>query len=167
MDLTIVIGNTRAGGRTTAAAAAVADHIARHLGDVTTATLELADHADRVFDRDATDIQAWNDRVASSDLVVVASPTYKASFTGLLKAFLDRYPSNGLAGVVAVPVMLGASPVHALAPETQLRPVLVELGASLPTRALFVVDTDMERLPDTIGDWWLDAGRPLRRSLGR
>jgi FMN reductase len=55
-------------------------------------------------------------RVAASRLLVVASPTYKATCTGLLKAFLDRFPHQGLAGVTAVPLMLGASHAHALAP---------------------------------------------------
>jgi len=32
----------------------------------------------------------------------------KASYTGMLKAFFDRYGNNGLAGVTAVPVMTGA-----------------------------------------------------------
>lgn len=76
--------------------------------------------------------------------MVVASPTYKASFTGLLKLFLDRFPSNALDGVVAVPLMLGAGPAHALAPEVFLKPVLAELGAVLPTRALYLPDTSYD-----------------------
>ena len=54
--------------------------------------------------------------VGAADLVVVASPTYKATYTGLLKLFLDRFSTDGLRGV-AVPLMLGAGPAHALAPE--------------------------------------------------
>ena len=30
-------------------------------------------------------------RVGEADLVVVASPTYKGTYTGLLKLFLDRF----------------------------------------------------------------------------
>ena len=37
--------------------------------------------------------------------------------------------------------MLGAGPGHALAPELGLRPVLTELGASVPVRGLYVLDT--------------------------
>jgi FMN reductase len=44
---------------------------------------------------------AGNEEIAASDIAIFASPTYKASDTGMLKAFLDRYGSNGLAGVVA------------------------------------------------------------------
>ena len=62
--------------------------------------------------------------------MVVASPTYKATYTGLLKSFLDRYGNNALAATTCVPLMTGAAPIHALAPEAYLRPLLVELGAA-------------------------------------
>ncbi len=63
--------------------------------------------------------------------------------------------------------MLGAGPRHALAPETQLRPVLVELGATVPGRALYVVDSEMDDLASAIDGWWEQAGRPILRALGR
>jgi FMN reductase len=90
-------------------------------------------------------------------LVVFASPTYKASYTGLLKVFLDRFPSNGLDGVVAVPLMLGAGPGHQLAPEVFLKPVLAELGAVLPSRALYVVDSAFD--DPAAYEAWLAASR--------
>ena len=61
----------------------------------------------------------------------------------MLKAFLDRYGSNGLAGVVAVPVMTGGWPGHLLAVEVHLRPVLVELGATVPARGLYVTEPEL------------------------
>jgi FMN reductase len=39
----------------------------------------------------------------------------------MLKAFLDRYGGNGLAGTVAVPVMTGGWPGHLLAVERAYR----------------------------------------------
>jgi FMN reductase len=66
----------------------------------------------------------------------VASPTYKATYPGLLKSFLDWFSTTGLAGVTVVPVMVGAAAQHALAVKTHLRPLLVELGATVPTRGL-------------------------------
>ena len=64
----------------------------------------------------------------------------------MLKAFLDRYGSNGLAGVVAVPVMTGGWPGHLLAVEVHLRPVLVELGATVPSRGLYVTEPELADL---------------------
>jgi FMN reductase len=90
---------------------------------------------------------------------VVASSTYKASYTGLLKSFLDWFGQTGLSGVTAVPVMVGAGPHHALAVEVHLRPVLVEIGASLPTRGLYVLESELGDL-DGVIDRWLELAHP-------
>jgi FMN reductase len=55
-------------------------------------------------------------QVSEAAVVVVASPTRMATYTGLLKLFLDRFPADALRGV-AGPLMLGAGPAHVLAPE--------------------------------------------------
>src|SRR5262245_638127 len=53
--------------------------------------------------------------VEKADGVVVASPIYKASYTGVLKTFLDLLPQSGLRGKVVLPLLTGGSPAHALA----------------------------------------------------
>ena len=62
-----------------------------------------------------------------------------------------------LEGRLAVPVMTGASSVHALAPETHLRPLLVELGAVTPTRALYVTESEMGDLAPSLDAWGASA----------
>jgi FMN reductase len=104
------------------------------------------------------DVAAAVESVQKSGAVVVASPTFKATYTGLLKLFLDQIPSDGLAGVVAVPLMLGAGPAHALAPELLLKPVLVELGATCPTKGLYLIDSSFD--DPTAVEPWLVAARP-------
>jgi FMN reductase len=49
--------------------------------------------------------------------------------------------------------MTGGSPAHAMSVDTTLRPVLVELGASLPTRGLFFVMSQMGELDAVVDDW--------------
>ena len=79
--------------------------------------------------------------VKASDLIVFTSPTYKGSYTGVLKLFLDRFETaTALDGSVAVPLMLGAGPSHAMAPDLLLKPVLVELGATVPCQGLYLLD---------------------------
>lgn len=57
------------------------------------------------------------DLASGADLAVFASPTFKATYTGVLKLFLDQFATgDGLRGVTAVPLMLGAGPAHALLP---------------------------------------------------
>ena len=76
----------------------------------------------------------------------------------LAVTFLDRYGNNGLAGTVAVPVMTGGWPGHLLAVEVHLRPVLVELGATVPARGLFVTEPELADLrPGELQHSSLDA----------
>ncbi len=149
----VVIGNPRAGGRTTRAGLAVGEALTAFRDDLSVELLELADYAGEMFDWDAVALGEHVERITAATALVVASPTFKASYTGLLKAFLDRFPAGSLTGVTTVPLMVGAGPHHALAVETQLRPVLVELGATMPTAGLFVVDSDLDRIGETVAAW--------------
>ncbi|GAA1854133.1 hypothetical protein GCM10009836_37720 [Pseudonocardia ailaonensis] len=80
--------------------------------------------------------------VQASSLVVFASPTFKATYTGLLKLFLDQFAGGtGLRDVVAVPLMLGAGPAHAMAPDLTLKPVLSELGGTCALPGLYLIDS--------------------------
>lgn len=91
--------------------------------------------------------------VKASDLIIVASPTYKGSYTGVLKLFLDQFETaTGLAGSVAVPLMLGAGPGHTMAPDLLLKPVLVEIGATVPCQGLYLLDA-MAHEPDSSARW--------------
>ena len=61
--------------------------------------------------------------------VVILTPVYKASFTGVLKTFLDLLPQFGLRGKVVLPLTVGGTNAHVLALDYALRPVLLSLGA--------------------------------------
>ena len=161
----IVVGNPKARSRTLTVAEEVMLQLTDCLGaDASSSApllVDLAEHTGEIFDWGSATMQALTAEVAQSRLLVVASPTYKATYTGLLKSFLDRYGNDGLRGVVAVPVMVGAAPVHYLAPEVYLRPLLVELGATVPSRALYVMEPDIAgRLPEVVAKWAATA-RPL------
>jgi FMN reductase len=159
MDLSVVVGNPKPQSRTFAIADALADRVCRATGAERKVTIDLVDHAKLLFEWPCPSIEALNLAVATSDFVIVASPTYKATYTGLLKAFLDRYAHDGLADVTAIPVMTASSPDHALAVEFTLRPLLVELGASVPTRGMYFSMGNMARM-DAILDEWLEANLP-------
>ena len=108
-------------------------------------TVDLADLGPQLFDWGSPEVRGAVDTVRNCTLAVVASPTYKASYTGLLKSFLDWFSTTDLLGVTVIPVMVGAGRDHALAVEVHLRPVLVELGATLPTRGLYVTEDTARR----------------------
>lgn len=63
-------------------------------------------------------------------------------------------------------MMLGGNPAHALAPELLLKPVLVEAGATCPTKGLFVTDTAYDD-PEAIEPWLAVARPQVLASLGR
>jgi FMN reductase len=59
--------------------------------------------------------------------------------------------------------MLGAGPGHAMAPDLLLKPVLVELGATCPTRGLYLLDSDTTS--EAVLGPWLAAAIPQVRAL--
>ena len=166
LSIAVVTGNPKPASRTLGVAQAVARALADGLGGAgEPLVVDLAGHAASLFDPGAAELSELVRQVAASDVLVAASPTYKASYTGMLKAFFDRYGSNGLAGVTAVPVMTGAWAGHLLAAEVHLRPLLVELGASVPTRALYVTEPQLPDLDAVVAGWAETALPQLRRTL--
>lgn len=150
--IVIIVGNPKPQSRTRVAAEQlVSSLVGSHAVEVR--TIDLAEYATDLFDWEASHVAELNEAAATADLLVVASPTYKASYTGLLKAFLDRYGHRGLAHVVAVPLMTGATLGHALSPDFTLRPLLVELGASVPTGSLYVDMSSYDRLDEQVSAW--------------
>jgi FMN reductase len=155
MTVAVVVGNPKPASRTLDAATKVAERLAGRPADLVLDLVELG-----------PGLLGWGDeavgraveQVQQASWVVVASPTYKASYTGLLKLFLDQFAAGSLSGVVAFPLMLGGAWSHALAPEVFLKPVLVELGASCPVSALYLLETDYES-PAGLDEWIESARR--------
>jgi len=108
---------------------------------------------DLIFGRfDSPAVREAIERVARADAVVVASPVYKASYTGLLKTLLDLLPQKGLEGKTALPVMIGGTIAHLLAIEFALKPVLSALGARRFAGEVYALETQVSRTetPDGI-----------------
>jgi FMN reductase len=164
--IAVVTGNPKPDSRTHSVALAVADALDKGLGGPSERVIvDLARHASRLFDWTDPKLTEITARVAAADIAIFASPTYKAAYTGMLKAFLDRYGSNGLAGVTAVPVMTGGWPGHLLAVEVHLRPVLVELGATVPSRGLYVTEPEFADLAAAVDKWSVPAIPLIAASL--
>jgi FMN reductase len=145
----VLVGNPRPESRTHDVAARAARAVApgedAETVDLTVIASRLLHPEPSVAVEDAVE------RVRSASLLIVASPTYKGTYTGLLKAFLDRVPS--LAGVTALPILVMGSPRHALAVEVHLRPLLVELGATVPTPGLALIESDLGRANEVLAEW--------------
>ncbi|WP_308289130.1 MULTISPECIES: NADPH-dependent FMN reductase [Microbacterium] len=153
MSIVVLMGNPQPRSRTSLVAEELAAQLAARSGAKVTATIELADVADTLFRFPDATIDRLLEQVAAADVLIVASPTYKATYTGLLKAFVDRYPAGGLADVTAIPLLTIGGPSHALAVEHGLRPLLVELGASTPTAGIAFPAADVEQRREILGAW--------------
>ncbi|MCC6435431.1 MAG: NAD(P)H-dependent oxidoreductase [Acidimicrobiales bacterium] len=166
--LVVVVGNPKAASRTRTAGEAAAARIAALTGlDAEgTAVIELADLGPQLFDWSSAAVRAATETLAGATVAVIATPVYKATYTGLLKAFLDWFGQTGLDGVAAVPLMVGAAANHALAVETHLRPLLVEIGATVPTRGLYLLESELDALDEPLDRWATHAGPYLRRAVG-
>jgi FMN reductase len=163
-----LVGNPRPASRTAQLAGVLLDALTARLGGGEPRLLDLAQLLDQhgsLFGTDAA--PRWAEPLAvvrSSRLLVVATPTYKASYTGLLKAFADHVPAGDWSGVVAVPVLTVGSPGHALAADVHLRPLLLELGAVTPTASLLAVGPELDD-PRAVVDRWLERAAPVLESL--
>ena len=60
----------------------------------------------------------------------------------------------------------GGWPGHLLAVEVHLRPVLVELGATVPARGLYVTEPELASLNAPLTKWAQSAVPLIRRALG-
>lgn len=162
--LLALVGNPRPGSRTAALARFVLDAVADQvglpgarevidLGELTTSVgPPLGEGSGQRY---AEPLAA----LASARLAIVATPTYKGSYTGLLKAFLDHVPAGALARTVAVPLITVGGPAHTLAADLHLRPLLLELGAVTPTAALVVPEAALAD-PGPLVQAWLDGAAP-------
>jgi FMN reductase len=148
-----VVGNPRTDSRTHHLARTLTGELARVLPRASTAEVDLAALGPRVLDPADSSATAAASQVLGADLLVVASPTYKATYTGLLKAFLDRLGTGSLAGTRAVPVLLGGAPNHQLAVDVHFTPLLLELGAEVPVRGLFVLEADLPGFRSFAAKW--------------
>ena len=88
------------------------------------------------------------DQVADASVLVVATPVYKAAYSGVLKVFLDLLPQAALKDKTVLPLATGGSPHHMLALDYALRPVLQSLGARHVLPGIYATDAQVALLPE-------------------
>jgi FMN reductase len=82
------------------------------------------------------------DDVASADALVVVSPTFSASISGLVKSFFDILEPDTLAGKPVLMAATGGTERHSLMLEFAMRPLLSYLGAVPVRTAVFAATAD-------------------------
>jgi FMN reductase len=152
----VVVGNPKLNSRTREAAEMLAEALE---GAAPSHVVEVAEFGSGLLGRGDPAVAQAKDLVKSTGLLIVASPTFKATYSGLLKLFLDQFAADELRGVTGVPLMLGAAPHHALAPELLLKPVLVEIGCTCPTPGLYLLESTFRERVEM--DKWLLRARDV------
>src|SRR5574344_295729 len=104
---------------------------------------ELEPRALLLADTRHPDIAQAVAQVASAQVVVVATPVYKAAYSGVLKVFLDLLAQTALQGKTVLPLATGGSPHHMLALDYALRPVLQSLGAKHILPGIYASDAQI------------------------
>lgn len=144
--------------------AVVADLAARNVTAVVT-TIELREYARDLMDNLITGfpslrLESMLADVAAADGLVVVSPIFSTSYSGLFKTFIDVLDPQALAGV---PVLIGANAGtarHSLAIDYAIRPLFAYLHADAVPTGVFAASSDW-------GDAGGDAVRPLQERIDR
>jgi FMN reductase len=169
-DLVALVGNPRPGSRTAGVAQALLDAVGDRLApDAKRTVLDLAELTTTAGPPlGAGSAERYAEPLAvvlGGRFLVVATPTYKGSYTGLLKSFLDHVAAGALRTTVAVPLTTVGSPAHTLAADVHLRPLLVELGAITPTPSLVVTEPELADPAPAITRWLETSAAPLHALL--
>jgi FMN reductase len=94
LSIAVVVGNPKSESRTLEAGKLPASKI----DDAAQLVVDVATLGDGLFGWGSDEVKETIAAVCACDVAVFASPTYKSSYTGILKIFLDLMPAGGLTG---------------------------------------------------------------------
>ena len=146
MSIVLIAGSPSEHSRSAALLDAVAERLA--LRQVLAERLQirnLSPQALLLADAGNGSIRAAVEQVEAASALVVATPVYKAAYSGVLKVFLDLLPQSALKGKVVLPLATGGSPHHMLALDYALRPVLQSLGARHILPGVYATDAQVPK----------------------
>ncbi len=104
---------------------------------------------------------------SSASVLVLATPVYRATYSGALKAFLDRFAADALAHTAVVLAATAGGPTHYLALDTGGRAVVASLGGWTVPTVVYATSADFDegRPSDAVVDT-LRSALAQARSLG-
>ena len=133
-------------------AAATRAALTAHGVEVTVTVIELRDLAHEIVNNMLTGFPSGNlataiKQVASADGLIVVTPTFNASYSGLFKSFFDVLPASdetgeALAGKPVLIAATGGTARHSLALEHALRPMFAYLRAVVVPTAVYAASAD-------------------------
>ncbi|MER6472786.1 CE1759 family FMN reductase [Streptomyces collinus] len=97
-------------------------------------------------------LAAAQEAVAGADGLIVVTPVFSASYSGLFKSFFDVLDKDALAGKPVLIAATGGSARHSLVLEHALRPLFAYLRAVVVPTAVYAASEDWgaEGLPERV-----------------
>lgn len=110
-------------------------------------TVELRDHAHDVTNTALTGVPTGTlgsamDTVSAADGLIVVTPIFNASYSGLFKTFFDVLEPGTLTAKPVLIAATGGTPRHSLALEHALRPMFTYLRAVVAPTAVYAASED-------------------------
>ena len=149
MTVLLIAGSPSAPSRSAVLLDAVAARLdGREIAVDRLAIRELAAHALLLGEASHPSLQHAAGQVRRAEVIVIATPVYKAAYSGVLKVFLDVLPQSALKGKTVLPLATGGSPHHMLALDYALRPVLQSLAARHILPGVYATDGQVTLQPE-------------------
>jgi|SRR5690625_932142 len=90
-------------------------------------------------------------KIERAAAIIIATPVYKASYSGVLKALLDLLPRDAFRNKPILPIATGGTIAHLLSIDYALRPVLYALCADKVLAGRFILDKEVSTIAPHIG----------------
>ena len=142
-DVVVVSGHPHPGSSTLRLATAVGERIAGRRGSDTFVTVDVSELGPGLLVPDDGATGEALLEVQDATLLIVATPTYRGTYSGALKVLFDQLPANALAGVVAVPIVTADSQAGADMAEAFLARLLSTLGADVVDFGLTAIGPEL------------------------
>jgi FMN reductase len=89
-------------------------------------------------------VAALLEEMSAARPLVLVTPIYRATYSGILKVLFDQFGPDALRGVPCILAATAGSPAHELALDTGLRSLVASLGGwSVPT-VIYATPTDFD-----------------------
>ncbi|MGH7328301.1 MAG: NADPH-dependent FMN reductase [Polyangiaceae bacterium] len=136
----LIAGSPSAPSRSTAILRTMRDLAGAARDELELLELRALPADDLLFGKASDALTRAHKAIAQARGIVLATPVYKAAYSGLLKTFLDYLPEAALSGKRAYPIATGGSNAHLLSIDYALKPVLSVLGASRILEGLYLTN---------------------------
>ncbi|WP_127537167.1 NADPH-dependent FMN reductase [Paenibacillus illinoisensis] len=87
-------------------------------------------------------------KVEEASGIIIASPVYKTTYTGVLKAYIDLLPQKGFKEKIVASYFVGGTISNLLSIDYTLKPILASMGAKSFAENVFAIDNQIERTED-------------------